>query len=288
MADTGEVWTLKVLGTHLLVGGETGAGKGSVVWSLLRGLAPAIRSGLVEVWAVDPKGGMELGMGRNLFARFVPDDPQATLRLLGEGQQLVHDRARRLAGKVRVHEPTVREPLVLIVLDECASLTAYQPDPKMAKLTKSRLAVLLTQGRAVGVSVVGAVQDPRKEVLDVRGLFPDRVALRLREAAQVDMVLGEGARARGARCDDPRVVPASLPGVGFVQLEGQREPARVRASWISDDDIRAMAAEYGPLSTPSGRLLAVMAGHSDGAVPLTKDQAAEVDAMTAAWAAEDA
>jgi S-DNA-T family DNA segregation ATPase FtsK/SpoIIIE len=41
------------------------------------------------------------------------------------------------------------------------------------------LSLLLSQGRAVGVTVIGAVQDPRKEILTVRDLFPTRIALRL-------------------------------------------------------------------------------------------------------------
>jgi S-DNA-T family DNA segregation ATPase FtsK/SpoIIIE len=41
--EDGEPWRVKVLGTHILVAGMTGAGKGSVLWSLLRALGPEIR-----------------------------------------------------------------------------------------------------------------------------------------------------------------------------------------------------------------------------------------------------
>ena len=61
--ENGEPWRLPVRGTHVLIAGMTGAGKGSVLWSLLLGLGPEIRDGRVAVWAVDPKGGMELGPG---------------------------------------------------------------------------------------------------------------------------------------------------------------------------------------------------------------------------------
>ena len=50
-------------GTHVLVAGATGAGKGSIIWSTIRGLLPAVRAGLVEIWALDPKL-MELSFGR--------------------------------------------------------------------------------------------------------------------------------------------------------------------------------------------------------------------------------
>ena len=42
--------------------------------------------------------------------------------------------------------------------------------------------------------MVAALQDPRKDVLSIRNLFPDRIAMRLDEPEQVDMVLGDGAR----------------------------------------------------------------------------------------------
>ncbi|GAA1979519.1 hypothetical protein GCM10009799_00820 [Nocardiopsis rhodophaea] len=43
---------MRVHGTHVLVAGVTGSGKGSVIWSAVRAMLPAIRSGLVRVWAV--------------------------------------------------------------------------------------------------------------------------------------------------------------------------------------------------------------------------------------------
>ena len=74
MGEDGIIHRLRLLGAHLLVVGATGSGKGSVIWSLVTALAPGIRDGLVQVWAVDPKGGMELAPGRALFTRFVYGD----------------------------------------------------------------------------------------------------------------------------------------------------------------------------------------------------------------------
>ena len=66
--------------------------------------------------------------------------------------------------------------------------------------------------------------------------------MRLDEPEQVDMVLGDGARDRGATADLISSDPATGAGVGFVRLEADPDPVRVRAAWVSDDDIRAMTA----------------------------------------------
>jgi DNA segregation ATPase FtsK/SpoIIIE, S-DNA-T family len=241
ICEDGCPWRLRVLGSHVLVAGVTRSGKGSVLWSLVAGLGPAIRSGVVSVWAVDPKGGMELGPGRALFARFAAEDFEQIAGLFDEAVALMRDRARRLAGVTRLHEPTSEEPLVLVVVDELASLTAYLPDRKLRERITQSLSLLLTQGRAVGVTVVAALQDPRKDVVTFRNLFPARVALRLDERTHVDMVLGDGSRAMGAYADR---IPDTQPGVGYVRIDGVREPVRVRAAYVTDADIARLAATY--------------------------------------------
>lgn len=151
------------------------------------------------------------------------------------------ERATRLAGKARAHTPTLAEPLIVVVVDEVALLTAYQPDRKLRDRAEKALAVIATQGRAPGVVLVAALQDPRKEVLGLRNLFPTKVGMRLDEKVQVDMVLGEGARDAGAACHQ---IGESTPGVAYVKVDGVREPVRVRASYLDDDAIAALAADY--------------------------------------------
>jgi S-DNA-T family DNA segregation ATPase FtsK/SpoIIIE len=99
----------------------------------------------------------------------------------------------------------------------------------------------------VGVVVVGALQDPRKETIPFRDLFPTRIALALVEAEQTDLVLGRGARVRGADCSR---IPLTTPGIGWVWCDGEPEPTRVRAGWVSDTDIAAMVAAFTP-GTPT-------------------------------------
>jgi S-DNA-T family DNA segregation ATPase FtsK/SpoIIIE len=242
--EDGRAWQVRLLGTHLLIAGATGSGKGSVVWSLVRAMGPAIRDGAVHLWAVDPKGGMELTPGAGLFSRFAYADGASMVELLEDAVAFMRDRAERLRREgQRLHAPTPGDPLVVVVVDEMAALTAYVGDRDLKKRAEAALQLLLSQGRAPGVLVVAAVQDPGKDVVTFRDLFPARVALRLLEDVQVDMVLGRAARQHGAECDQ---IPPSLPGVGYVVLEGVREPVRVRAAYVSDEDLTETVRAYSP------------------------------------------
>ena len=55
------------------------------------------------------------------------------------------------------------------------------------------------------------------------------------------MVLGDGARDRGALADEISPLPLVGAGVGYVRLEGSPHVVRVRAAYVADEDIRAMA-----------------------------------------------
>ena len=56
------------------------------------------------------------------------------------------------------------------------------------------------------------------------------------------MVLGDGARDRGALADQISPLPYTGAGVGYVRLEASPDPVRVRAAFVTDDDIHDMAA----------------------------------------------
>jgi S-DNA-T family DNA segregation ATPase FtsK/SpoIIIE len=245
--EDGSPWTIRLHGTHLLIAGSTGAGKGSVIWGLIRALLPALQDGLVRVLAADPKV-MELAYGRPIFdaCGSYAADPEQIARMLESAVAAMRDRAGQLAGSQRSHTPSPEHPFVVIIVDEVAFLTAYHPDKTLRERIKAALATLTSQGRAVGYCVVAALQDPRKEVMSIRNLFPDRIAMRLDEPEQVDMVLGDGARDRGAAAELISTNPAIGAGVAYVRLESDPDPARVRAAWVSDADITAMAAACAP------------------------------------------
>jgi DNA segregation ATPase FtsK/SpoIIIE, S-DNA-T family len=230
--EYGQDWHVPLVGGHTLVAGSTGAGKNSVMWCPLVSIAPAIRDGLVRVSGIDPKG-MELAYGRRIFTRYAVTGPDA-LAVLEELVAAMAARKTEFAGRVRTVPISRDHPLELLEFDEIGALTKYT-DRKTRDAITEKVALLTTQGRALGFTVRGYVQEPTKDTVPVRELFPRRVCLRVSAKSHVGMVLGEGAYERGAWANR---IGESEAGVGYMVGEGIREPLRIRAGWVPDATIK--------------------------------------------------
>ena len=100
---------------------------------------------------------MELAHGRVIFESYgaYAAGPAAIAAMLDQAVADMQDRASRFAGRQRDHTPTVEDPFTVLLVDEVAFLTAYQPDRNLKTRIMSALSTLTTQGRAVGYAVVG-------------------------------------------------------------------------------------------------------------------------------------
>lgn len=234
----GREFCLPIEGQHLLIAGRTGAGKNSWTWSLVCGLAPAHQAGLVRFWGADPKH-IELAIGAGWWYRYA-DSIDAIVGMLEECVDDMIKRARELQGKARKFTASPAMPLNVVIVDELGYLVALLPDRKLRGRAEKAVSALLIMGRAVGYAFVGAVQDPRKETVGFRDLFPIRVALGL-PAPMVDLVLGEGMHEAGALCEYIPLGQAGA-GVGYVISEDDVQPRCVRAAWLSDEAIRGALA----------------------------------------------
>lgn len=265
--DQLEPWTLKIRGNHVFVAGETGSGKGSVIWSLIRALAPFIRAGLVQLWAIDPKGGMELEFGKDMFKRYERDNYEAMAKLFEDAVGVMDDRTIDLRGVARAFTVSVETPLVIVLVDELADVTELNEDRNIQNRIETAMGRLLTKGRAPGFSVVACSQIVTKDVVRWRDLFTIKIALRLQTDDQVDMTLGDGAHAAGAYCE---AIPEDLRGIAYVRLEGHAEPVRVRAAYVTDEEIQDMNKHY-----PAGGIALVPTSrrdqHTDNAATTTLD-----------------
>jgi len=233
--EYGTDWHQPIAGGHTLTAGSTGAGKNSVMWAPIVSLAPAIRDGLVRVSGIDPKG-MELAYGRRIFHRYAVSSHDA-LDLLDDLIAGMEARKVAFASKVRLVPITREHPLELLEFDEIGALVRYVGDRKTREAIVERVALLTTQGRALGYTVRGYVQEPTKDTVPVRELFPRRICLRVASKSHFGMVLGEHAYDRGAWANR---IGEHEPGVGYLFGEGVREPLRVRAGWVPDETIKAL------------------------------------------------
>jgi S-DNA-T family DNA segregation ATPase FtsK/SpoIIIE len=234
--EYGQDWHVSLAGSHTLVAGSTGAGKNSVMWCPLVSIAPAIRDGLVRVSGIDPKG-MELAYGRRIFTRYAVTGTDA-LAVLDDLVDAMNTRKTEFAGRVRSVPVSVDHPLEIVEFDEIGALTKYT-DRKTREAITERVALLTTQGRALGFTVRGYVQEPTKDTVPVRDLFPRRICLRVAAKSHVAMVLGDGAYEQGAWANR---IGESEAGVGYVFGEGVREPLRIRAGWVPDETVKALEA----------------------------------------------
>ncbi|TVT20865.1 cell division protein FtsK, partial [Amycolatopsis rhizosphaerae] len=223
-------------GSHTLTAGASGAGKNSVMWCPLVSIGPAIRDGLVRVSGIDPKG-MELAYGRGIFHRYAVTGKD-TLEVLDDLVAAMDERKAEFAGRVRTVPISREHPLELVEFDEIGALTKYI-DRKTREQIVEKVALLTTQGRALGFTVRGYVQEPTKDTVPVRELFPRRICLRVTAKTHVGMVLGDQAYERGAWANR---IEESAAGVGYVWGEGLREPLRVRAGWVPDETVKALEA----------------------------------------------
>jgi S-DNA-T family DNA segregation ATPase FtsK/SpoIIIE len=242
--EYGQPFLLRIRGKHLLVVGASGAGKGSLLWGPLRAMGPMIRDGLVRLWTIDLKGGTETDRGEALFHRWATTMDDALDLLTDFRDSMIAKQAWMREHKVRKSAITRETPLELLIIDELAMLTAYG-DRSGVREALRLLAEVLTQGRAADHCVAGYVQEPSKDVIDVRELFTTRICLGVTAASHVDMALGDGARDRGALADQ---IPGdeAHAGIGFVIDPITRLPIRFRAGYVTDDEIDELATRCAP------------------------------------------
>jgi DNA segregation ATPase FtsK/SpoIIIE, S-DNA-T family len=230
--EFGGEWRESLTGNHWFVAGATGAGKNSIGWSLLRTLAPLIRDGLVRLWVCDPKQ-MEFAKLAPIAHRYAATDEQCA-DLISDYVDDLKTVQSGLGGKGKRKLTVSREtPVNLLIVDELGALLAYGD---YARENRRNLAVVGSQGRSSGHHMVGFVQEPTKDTVPVRDLFTVRVCLRLTSAGQVDGVLGEDARLRGALADEIPNIPDTA-GIGYVVRPRTRTPVRVRAAYVDDREI---------------------------------------------------
>jgi S-DNA-T family DNA segregation ATPase FtsK/SpoIIIE len=229
--ELGRDWTEPLLGSHYLDAGATGSGKNSLVAIKLREVAPLIRAGLVRPWVADPKLLEWIALKPMLDGRYASDPADCATLIRDFVENMERKQKRMQRNKLRSAPVSQEYPLDWLILDEVGSLMAYRPEN--AHQIVADCALITSLGRATHDVLECLVQEPSKDVLPIRDLLPRRVCLRVTSERHPDMVLGEGAREKGAIADK---IPDTedTAGIGYRVAPRSGAPKRVRAAYTSD------------------------------------------------------
>jgi S-DNA-T family DNA segregation ATPase FtsK/SpoIIIE len=223
----------------IILAGEPGAGK-SV------GLANIVAHGALSyqdcrLTLID--GALvELGTWRDCADEFVGPDINHAIAVLERQQQEITDCCQVLldTGRRKIVKGD-GEPVSLTVIDELAYYSATVGTKAEREKFNTILRDCSARGRKCARRYVIATQRPSSDIIptSLRDLFGYRWAFRCATDDSSDVVLGRGAAKAGYTA---AVIADEARGVGLLRAEGKRVPRRVKAAYLTDDDIRRIAA----------------------------------------------
>ncbi len=266
---------------HALIGGIAGSGKSGILNVIVANLAACAD---VVLWGIDLKGGMELRPWVSCLDRLATTPSEAT-RMQRDAVGILEARARAMGdGSARVWNPSPQHPALIIITDEYAELAENAPLAADAADSVAR------RGRALAVTELAATQRPTQQAMGkgaLRSQMDIRIALRVRERRDTDLILGQGMLAAGWHAHT-----LDAPGKFLISAEGLDHPRRARGFLVTDDDVSGEAARWAPIRPPLDDL-------SAGAVGTARDAEAggeggpgepqiiddSIDPESALWAA---
>lgn len=234
--EFGQAVYLPMIYRNILIGGEPGAGKSSLLNTIVghAALCPDVRLCLLDGKQV------ELGLWKDAADVFVGPDIDHAIRTLRRVQTVMDNRySFLLSRRRRKIGPNDLFGQILVACDEIAYFSATAGDEKTQKLFAALLPDIVARGRAVGIIVAAATQRPSSDIIptSLRDLFAWRFAGRCTTDVSSDIVLGHGWAARGFSSNS---VDPNNQGAGFLISEGGI-PALVKAAYMSDTDIIRVA-----------------------------------------------
>lgn len=236
----------------ILVGGTRGRGKTTLLFGLLAALLAQHSPDDLQIAVVDPKGfdfAFFDGIP-HLWAKRATDAESATQLLSGlvaemedRGERFTRLAVRSLEAFNAVSPDPL--PLLLVVVDEVTDLVLEAG--RQATALQRKIIRLVSKGRAAGVVLVVATQNPKSDVFDTlaRGNFKTRIAFAVPEPNVSKTILGQTGAER---------LP-DVPGRMLALVEGQsREPLELQGYYLADEAVKAFTAslaerQYSPLTS---------------------------------------
>jgi DNA segregation ATPase FtsK/SpoIIIE, S-DNA-T family len=223
----------------IILAGEPGAGK-SV------GLANIVAHGALSyqdcrLTLID--GALvELGTWRSCADEFVGPDINHAIAVVEAQQQAITECCEMLldTGRRKIVKGD-GEPVNLTVIDELAYYSATVGTKAEREKFNTTLRDCSARGRKCAYRYALATQRPSTDIVpsSLRDLFGYRWAFRCATDDSSDVVLGKGAAKAGYTA---ATIADEARGVGLLRAEGKRVPRRVKAAYLTDSDIRRIAA----------------------------------------------
>ena len=221
---------------HILIGGQTGSGKTVCINSIIASILFRASPEEVKLLLIDPKV-VELSVYNNIPHLICPviSDPKKAANALDwmvaemikRNKIFAERRVRDIEGfnsALTDHEKTM--PRLVIIIDEIVDLMSVAPEEVEESICR-----LSQQGRICGIHLVIATQNPSANVItgSIKNNIPTRISFSV--ASQIDSrkIIEHG----GAE---------DLTGNGdMLFLPNGMQPMRMQCSYISDDEIHAVA-----------------------------------------------
>jgi S-DNA-T family DNA segregation ATPase FtsK/SpoIIIE len=220
---------------NLLIGGEPGAGKSSLLNTVIAHAALATDC---QLWLFDGKR-VELGLWRRVAQVFVGNDITDALDRLRALQAEMDARYAQLDAALRRKIDRIDGlPVILCAIDELAYFSVTIGCKDQQDEFKTLVRDLVARGRAAGIIIVAATQRPSADIIptSLRDLFGYRVAFRCTTDSSSDIILSVGWAKEGYSA---RTIRPEDIGIGFILAEGGI-PRRFKAAYLTDAQIRAV------------------------------------------------
>ncbi|MGW1034323.1 FtsK/SpoIIIE domain-containing protein [Streptomyces antibioticus] len=284
----GNLVTITLMYSNLLVGGIPGSGKTSCALAIVLGVA---LDPTAELWIYELKGSGDLDSVKPICHRYVSgdedDDLEAGLAGMRAGIAEYQRRAkfikdlpasevpdgRRVTRALAEKYPEQQLGPRVIVIDEVQELFTHPDYKEEAAALATRL---IKKGRAYGIILILLTQNPDAPSLpsSVSSSVGTRLCLAVMDWRANNNVLGTGAYDRGLRATD-----ISIDEQGTGILARGREGTTVRAAFIKQTEAEDIATRALALRIAAGTL----SGQSVGAVVEEQDVETIVDHLRAIW-----
>ena len=234
--EFGQHVTLDTVYHNLLIAGEPGAGKSGLI-NLTA--ATAALSANTRLVCLDGKW-VELGPYRDIADAFIGNNIDEALSVLKRLLTVATNRYQWILAQRR-RKVTRDDHLSVIVtiIDELAIFSTVLGTKAQQEEFEGLLRGLVSLGRACGMPVIAATQRTSWYIIpaSLRDLFGYRCAFRCTTNGSSDVILGQGWADLGYTATD---IDPENRGAAWLLADGGI-PRRIKAAWLSDDQIYAIA-----------------------------------------------